>query len=200
MFSTEGHICKRSFFITVAQQLRICLQCRRARFAPWIGKILLRRKWQLTLGFLPGKSHQQRSPVGHSPWGRKRVRCDLATEQQQQHVISVILPSPVFLRGKSHGRRSLAGYSPRGRRESGTTEQLQSALTLLREVCGLPGTHSCRLRIFDCNDERRGFPLGYSIIGEVTWEEAVVKSPFPWNEPLAGPCLILGLTCHLMRT
>ena len=73
--------------------------------------------------------------MGHSPWGRKRVRRDLATEQQQ-HVISVILPSPVFLRGKSHGRRSLAGYSPCGRRESDTTEQLQFALTLLREVCG----------------------------------------------------------------
>ena len=158
MFSTEGHICKRSFFITVAQQLRICLQCRRGRFAPWIGKILFRRKWQLTLGFLPGKSHGQRSPVGHSPWGRERVRRDLATEQQQ-HVISVILPSPVFSRGKSHGRRSLAGYSPWGRRESDTTEQLQFALTLLREVCGLPGTHSCHLRIFDCNDERRGFLL-----------------------------------------
>ena len=35
--------------------------------------------------FLPGKSHGQRSPVGYSPWGCKRVGRDLATKQQQQH-------------------------------------------------------------------------------------------------------------------
>ena len=32
---------------------------------------------------LPGKSHGQRSLPGYSPWGCKRVRQDLATEQQQ---------------------------------------------------------------------------------------------------------------------
>ena len=31
----------------------------------------LRRKWQLTQVFLPGKSHAQRSLVGYSPWGYK---------------------------------------------------------------------------------------------------------------------------------
>ena len=31
----------------------------------------LRRKWQLTPVFLPGKSHGQRSLVGYSPWGHK---------------------------------------------------------------------------------------------------------------------------------
>ena len=30
--------------------------------------------------FLPGKSHGQRSLVGHHPWGCKRARHDLATE------------------------------------------------------------------------------------------------------------------------
>ena len=30
-----------------------------------------RRKWQPTPVFLPGKSHGQRSLIGHSPWGRK---------------------------------------------------------------------------------------------------------------------------------
>ena len=34
--------------------------------------------------FLPGKSHGQRSLGGYSPWSSKRVRCDLATKQQQQ--------------------------------------------------------------------------------------------------------------------
>ena len=38
------------------------------RFDPWVGKIPRRRKWQLRLVFLPGKSH---CLVGYSPWGRK---------------------------------------------------------------------------------------------------------------------------------
>ena len=32
---------------------------------------------------LPRKFHEQRSLVGYSPWGHKRVRHDLATQQQQ---------------------------------------------------------------------------------------------------------------------
>ena len=39
----------------------ICLQCRRPRFNPWVGRIPWRRKWQPTLVFLPGESHGQRS-------------------------------------------------------------------------------------------------------------------------------------------
>ena len=36
-------------------------------FDPWVGKIPWRRKWQVTLVFLPGKSHWQRSLEGYSP-------------------------------------------------------------------------------------------------------------------------------------
>ena len=36
---------------------------------------------------LPGEPHRQRSLAGYSPWGRKRVGHDLATEQQQQRYI-----------------------------------------------------------------------------------------------------------------
>lgn len=32
---------------------------------------------------MPGKSHEQKSLVGYSPWGCKRVRQDFSTEQQQ---------------------------------------------------------------------------------------------------------------------
>ena len=46
---------------------------------PW------RRKWQPTSVFLPGKSHWQRSLVGYSPWGCKRVGHGLGTKQQWQH-------------------------------------------------------------------------------------------------------------------
>ena len=50
----------------------------------------LRRKWQRTPVFLPGKSHGQRSLAGYSPWGRKRLRHDLVTKQQQQQTAVVM--------------------------------------------------------------------------------------------------------------
>ena len=41
--------------------------------APGIGgKSPLSRKWQPTLVFLLGKSYEQRSLVGYSPWGHKK--------------------------------------------------------------------------------------------------------------------------------
>ena len=47
------------------------LQCKRHWFYPQVRKIPLRRKWQPTPVFLPGKSRGQRSLGGYSPWGRK---------------------------------------------------------------------------------------------------------------------------------
>ena len=58
-------------------------QCRRGRFNPQSRKILWWRKWQPSPVFLLGKSHGQRSLVGYSPWGRKRIGQDLATKQLQ---------------------------------------------------------------------------------------------------------------------
>ena len=55
----------------VAQMIKVCLQCRRPRFNPLVGKIPWRRKWQPTPVLLPGKSYGWRSLVGYSPWGRK---------------------------------------------------------------------------------------------------------------------------------
>ena len=48
------------------RQSRICLQCGRPRFHPWVGKLPWRREWQPTPVFLPGESHGQRSLVGYS--------------------------------------------------------------------------------------------------------------------------------------
>ena len=48
--------------------LRICLQCRRPGFDPWIGNIPWRGKWQLTPVFLPGEYHGQRSLAGYRTW------------------------------------------------------------------------------------------------------------------------------------
>ena len=56
-------------------------QGRSRGFNPW--KIPRRRKWPPTPVFLPGKSHGQRSLVGYNPWGRKSIRHNLATKQQQ---------------------------------------------------------------------------------------------------------------------
>ena len=70
----------------VAQWERICLPSRRFRFDPWAGKIPWRRKWQPTPAFLPGKSRGQRSLVGYSPWGCKRVEHNLVTKEQQQYL------------------------------------------------------------------------------------------------------------------
>ena len=42
-------------------------------FDSWVRKIPRSRKWQPTAVFLPGKSHGQRSLVGHSPWGCKKL-------------------------------------------------------------------------------------------------------------------------------
>ena len=50
---------------------RICLQCRRPGFNPWVRKIPWRREWLSTPAFLPGESHGQRSLAGCSPWGRR---------------------------------------------------------------------------------------------------------------------------------
>ena len=43
---------------------------------PGVKKIPWRWKWQVTPVFLPGESHGQRSLVGYSPWGCKRVGHD----------------------------------------------------------------------------------------------------------------------------
>ena len=58
----------------VVRWQRICLQCRRLRFNPWVGKIPWSREWQPpSIIFLPGESHEQRSLTGYSPWGCKEL-------------------------------------------------------------------------------------------------------------------------------
>ena len=48
-------------------------RCKWCGFDPWVGKIPWRKKWKPTPVFLPGKSHEQRSLVGYSPWGWKEL-------------------------------------------------------------------------------------------------------------------------------
>ena len=68
-------------------------QCRRCRLDPLVRKIPWRRKWKSNSTFLPGKSHEQRSLVGYSPWSCKRVMQDLATKQQQYQGTFLLLLS-----------------------------------------------------------------------------------------------------------
>ena len=68
-------------------------QCRRHGFNPWIRKIPWRRKCLLTLVFLPGEFHGQRSLVGYSPWGRKESD---TTEQLTRSLSLLELRTPDF--------------------------------------------------------------------------------------------------------
>ena len=45
---------------------RICLQCRRPGFGPWVGQISWRREWLPTPVFLSGEFHELRSLMGIS--------------------------------------------------------------------------------------------------------------------------------------
>ena len=54
------------------RQYRICLQCKRPGFDPWVRKIPWRREWQATPVFLPGGSRGQSSLVHYSLWGCKQ--------------------------------------------------------------------------------------------------------------------------------
>ena len=56
------------------RQSRICLQCRRPSFDPWVRKIPWRGEWLPTPVLLPGESHEQRSLAGYSLWGFQRVK------------------------------------------------------------------------------------------------------------------------------
>ena len=52
---------------------RICLQCRRPGFDPWVRKKHWRREQQPTPVFSPGKFHGQRSLAGYNPWSCKEL-------------------------------------------------------------------------------------------------------------------------------
>ena len=47
-----------------------------------------RRAWEPTSVFLPGKSHEQRSLAGHSPWGLKELDTTEAAEHAHTFIVS----------------------------------------------------------------------------------------------------------------
>ena len=62
---------------------RICLQCGRPGFNPWVGKIPWRRKWQATAVFWPREFHGL-----YSPWGCKES--DTTERLSHSHHITYI--------------------------------------------------------------------------------------------------------------
>ena len=69
--------CRSSLFPGDSSGKEFTCQCRRLRrcgFNPWVRKIPQRRKWQSTPVCLCGKSHEQRSLMGYSPWGHKESK------------------------------------------------------------------------------------------------------------------------------
>ena len=86
-----------------------CRRHRRAWFNPQVSKILWRRKWQPTPGFLPGKSHRESSLEGYSPWGGKRVRHDLIIYHQQIILSAFISGYKPMLAGKVRMRKFWGG-------------------------------------------------------------------------------------------
>ena len=69
---------------------------RRCGIDPWVREIPWRRKWQPTPVLLPGKSHEPSSLAGYSPWGHKRIGHELATKQQQLHLVFTVFSSRIL--------------------------------------------------------------------------------------------------------
>ena len=71
-------------------------QCRRCKFDPWVGKILLRRKWPPTPVFLPGKYHGQRNLVSYIPvqFSHSIVSDSLRPHELQHARLPYPLPTP----------------------------------------------------------------------------------------------------------
>ena len=69
---------------------RICLQCGRPGFDPWVGKIPWRREWLPSPIFLPGEFYGQRSLAGYSPWDHKE------SDTTERLTLSLCFQFPVF--------------------------------------------------------------------------------------------------------
>ena len=65
--------------------LRVCLQCRRHMFDPWIRMIPWRREWQHIPVFHPGELHGQRRLAGYSPWRHKEL--DMTEQLKKKQLI-----------------------------------------------------------------------------------------------------------------
>ena len=69
-------------------------------FNSWVRKIPRGRKWQPTPVFLPGKSHRQRSCVGYSPPGCRKLDTTEGLNSnitiRLQNILAHLLPDPLL--------------------------------------------------------------------------------------------------------
>ena len=80
----------------MSQLWRICLQCRRTGFDPWVRKIPWRREWIPIPVFFPGEFHGQRSLKCLQSTGLQKARNDIATNTFQSiHSLSVYRKDPL---------------------------------------------------------------------------------------------------------
>ena len=61
------------YMASLVAHCRICLQCRRPGFDPWVGKITWRRELLPTPVFWSGEFYGQMSLAGYNPWGSKEL-------------------------------------------------------------------------------------------------------------------------------
>ena len=93
--------------------LRICLQCGRPGFSPWVEKIPWRKERVPTPVFWPGEFHGQRSLAGYKSMGSPRVRHNWET-----FTSLLLLPPSCFCGSQASNLRSPCHcylYSPLAR-------------------------------------------------------------------------------------
>ena len=104
----------------MAQQQRICLQCRRLEFDPWVGKIPWRSIWQSTPVFLAGENPMDRRVWQATVHGVAKSRTWLRTGTHTHFIENGCvstpwrtrhswLTSPPSVYGAPVGRYSLSG-------------------------------------------------------------------------------------------
>ena len=81
-----------------AEMVKICLQCRRPGFDPWVEKIHLRQEWQPTPVFLPRNSMDRGAwqATVYSPWVHKES--DLTEGLTLSHFRGITVINPVCSR------------------------------------------------------------------------------------------------------
>ena len=137
--------------------------CRRLGFNPWVRKFPWSRKWQPTPVFWPGKLHGQRSLVGYSPWGHKRVGHDWACTHTHTHT---------HTQGPTHPHLQLMGR-----------QLISSSSTISAKAKSPSASHP---PLLPCC--RAYWKLRYV---DLRWGEALLQ--LKWLKKLCQGCLILKI-------
>ena len=100
------------------RQKRICLQCERPGFNPWIGKIPWRREWQPTPVFLPREFHGQRAwwvtfhGIAKSQTGLNNYTFPFLPSHPHSYSFNPISLSHLSFYGQTYGKRPTLPFSP----------------------------------------------------------------------------------------